>query len=130
MNTSNIELIENRINSIAGTDKFIKKAKIQRLQFYKDNLSKVNQMHVEKINDYNFKNEIINHAYNLRKLALLPKIQKQLIKLERHAYAPEMNKIHFTKNRFVKAPQITTIEGALNLLIATMNFEQLQELTK
>lgn len=127
---SNIELIKNKINTITETDKFIKKAKIQRLQFYKDNLTKVNQMQVDKIVDYNFKNEVINHAYNLRKSSLTQKILKQIIKLELHAYAPEINKLHFTKNRIVKIPQITTIENALTFLINTMNFEQLTQLTK
>jgi len=130
MNNSNIELIEKKINSIAGTDSFIKKAKIQRLQYYKDNLSKVEQMHVDRINNYNFKVEIVNHAHNLRKLALLPKIQKQIIKLERHAYAPEMNTLHFTKNRTFKVPQITTIEMALKILISDLGIEQLKTLTK
>lgn len=127
---SNIELIKNKINTITETDKFIKKAKIQRLQFYKDNLTKVNQMQVDKIIDYNFKNEVINHAYNLRKSSLTTKILKHITKLEFYSYAPEMNKLHFTKNRIVKIPQITTIENALTFLINTMNFEQLTELTK
>ena len=127
---TNIELIKNKINTITETDKFIKKAKIQRLQFYKDNLAKVNQMQIDKIKDYNFKNEIISHAYNLRKLSLTPKIMKQIIKLEFHSFAPELNKLHFTKNRFIKIPQITNIENALTFLINTMNFEQLTELTK
>ena len=127
---TNIELIKNKINTISSTDKFIKKAKIQRLQFYKDNLAKVNLMQTEKINEYNFKIEIINHAYNLRKLALTPKIMKQIIKLELHSYAPEMNKLHLTKNRYIKTPQITTIENALTFLINKMNMDQLTELTK
>ena len=127
---TNIELIKNKINTIKETDKFIKKAKIQRLQFYKNNLAKVDQMQIDKIKDYNFKNEIISHAYNLRKLSLTPKIMKQIIKLELHSFAPELNKIHFTKNRFIKIPQITTIENALTFLINTMNLDQLTELTK
>jgi hypothetical protein len=127
---TNIELIENKINLISGTDKFIKKAKIQRLQFYKDNLVKVNQMQTDKIKDYNFKIEIVNHAHNLRKVSLNPKMLKQIIKLELHAYAPEMNKLHFTKNRIVKIPQITNIENAITFLINTMNIDQLTELTK
>ncbi len=127
---TNIELIENKINTVLGTDKFIKKAKIQRLQFYKDNLVKVNLMQTEKINEYNFKNEIINHAFNLRKVSLTPKIMKQIIKLEYHSFAPELNCLHFTKNRIVKIPQITNIENAITFLINSMNIDQLTELTK
>lgn len=127
---TNIKLIENKIKLVPGTDNFIKKAKIQRLQYYKDNLIRVNQMQAEKINEYNFKVEIINHAYNLRKSALLPKIMKQVIKLELHNFAPELNKIHFTKNRFISVAGKNDITSALTFLINTMNFDQLTELTK
>jgi len=127
---TNIKLIQSKINLVPGADKFIKKAKIQRLQFYKDNLVKVNEMQIDKIIDYNFRTEVINHAYNLRKSAFIPKIMKQIIKLEVHGYAPELNCLHFTKNRIVKVPQKTTIASALTFLINTMNLEQLTELTK
>lgn len=127
---TNIKLIEIQIKSISENDKFVKKAKIQRLKFYKDNLVKVNEMQIDKIQDYNFRNEIINHAYNLRKLALLPKIMKQVIKLEVHFYAAELNKVHFSKNRFVSVPQKKDIETSLTFLINTMTFEKLTELTK
>jgi hypothetical protein len=127
---TNIKLIENKIKSIPGTDNFIKKAKVQRLQFYKDNLSRVNQMQAENINQYNFKVEVINHAYNLRKSALLPKIIKQVIKLEAHSFAPELNKLHFTKNRFISVPGKIDIATALTFLINTMSLDQLIELTK
>jgi len=127
---TNIKLIENKINAISGSDKFIKKAKVQRLQFYKDNLSRVNQMQAEKINEYSFKVEVINHAYNLRKSALLPKIIKQVIKLEAHSFAPEINKLHFTKNRFISVPGKIDIATALTFLIDTMSLDQLNELTK
>lgn len=127
---TNIKLIENKINAISGSDKFIKKAKVQRLQYYKDNLTRVNQMQADKINEYSFKVEIINHAYNLRKSALLPKIMKQVIKLDIHVYAPELNKLHFTKNRFISVPQKKDIETSLTFLIDTMSLEQLTELTK
>ena len=110
--------------------KFIKKAKVQRLQFYKDNLSRVNEMQAEKIQEYSFKVEVINHAYNLRKSALLPKIMKQVIKLEVHSFAPELNKLHFTKNRFISVAGKIDISSALNYLINTMNIDQLTELTK
>lgn len=127
---TNIKLIQSKINLVPGTDKFIKKAKIERLQFYKDNLSKVDQMQPEKINKYSFNVEIINHAYNLRKAALLPKIIKQVIKLESHIYAPELNKLHFTKNRFISVPGKIDIPSALTFLINTMTLDQLSELTK
>lgn len=125
-----ISLISNKINAINATDKFIKQAKKQRLQFYNDNILRLDQLSTEQINNYNFRSEVINHAYNLRKMALLPKIMKQVIKLELHIYAPELNKLHLSKGRFIAVPQKTTIEAALSSIIDKMTFKQLVELTK
>jgi len=130
MNLSNIQLIEKKINAINETDAFIKKSKVQRIKFYKNNIQRVQNLSIENIENYNFKIEIINHAFNLRKLALLPKITKQVLKLEIHKFAPELNTLHFTKNRFLKVPQKTNINDALSFTIQTMNIDHLKALTK
>jgi len=39
---------------------------------------------------------------------------KKIVGLERHAYAPEMNKLWYTDNTYASAPQCTTLEEAEN----------------
>jgi hypothetical protein len=36
--------------------------------------------------------------------------------LERHAYAPEMNKLHFVNGDIINVPQMKTIKEALNYI--------------
>ena len=40
------------------------------------------------------------------------KEKPMILKLERHMYAPELNKIHLVDGSIVNAPQVTTIEQA------------------
>jgi hypothetical protein len=43
--------------------------------------------------------------------------ETDIYRLERHQYAPELNKIHLTNGKIVNAPRITTIEEAEQFLI-------------
>jgi hypothetical protein len=125
----NLNFVINKINLIKSTDNFIKKSKIQRIEFYKINAQKLENINFSNIENYNFKLEIVNHAYNLRKLSLLPKILKNVVNLEVHINAPELNKIHFTKNRFLKVNKNTSIDSALHYLIETLSIQDLKTLT-
>lgn len=99
-----------------------------------------NQILTDKINGYKSYNQAVkvrvlkqipqsevNELMYKKALKQLPKVMKQnairvkqinLIKktvkgLERHAYAPEMNTLHFVNGSTFKVPQITTIENAI-----------------
>ena len=41
---------------------------------------------------------------------------KNIKGLERHAYAPELNKLHLTSGKIYKVPQQTTIKNAINYI--------------
>jgi len=126
----NIIYVQKQIKSTSGSDTYIRKAKKERLDFYNSNIEKVNQMDFEKVKAHSFIAEVVRRAEQLRKLALLPKIKKQVVKLETHSFAPELNVLHFTKNRFLKVPQCKTIESALTFTIQTLSVEYLKTLTK
>ena len=42
------------------------------------------------------------------------KIDKNILKLERHLYAPELNKVHLINGDILKTPYMTTISHAIN----------------
>jgi hypothetical protein len=42
---------------------------------------------------------------------------KSVIKLETHAYAPELNKLHLTDNRVIRTPEATDIRQAIEKYI-------------
>lgn len=45
----------------------------------------------------------------------------EIYKLERHTYAPELNKIHLENGVVLKAPQVTTLLGAQPTVIKYIN---------
>ena len=42
------------------------------------------------------------------------KIDKNILKLERHMYAPELNKVHLINGDILKTPYMSTILHAIN----------------
>ena len=44
------------------------------------------------------------------------KINKSILKLERHLYAPELNKVYLINGDILKTPYMTTISHAINYL--------------
>lgn len=48
----------------------------------------------------------------------------KILKLERHLYALELNKIHLETGQILPAPQVTTIQGAKTLIKELQKKEQ------
>ena len=42
------------------------------------------------------------------------KINTHILKLEKHLYAPELNKVHLIDGKVLKVPYMTTISNAIN----------------
>ncbi len=42
------------------------------------------------------------------------KINKYILKLEKHLYAPELNKVHLINGKVLKTPYMTSISHAIN----------------
>lgn len=131
MNTqiSKIDIIISKINKVNCSGTFGKKAKLNRIEFYKDNISKLDNITFEQIEKFNFTAEVANLAYELKKLSYINKhIYKKIKGIEVHTYAPELNKIVFKNNIEIKAPQIKDIESAIKFLCTNFSFEQLQKI--
>jgi len=124
------EFIKKNINAVHGTGTHIVKAKKERIQFYNDNFNRLVNLSEEQLKVHNFTNEVLNASQMILKRNLLPKLMKKVYRLETHQNAPELNKLHFTNNEFVKVPQRKTIEDALTCVINTMSLEHLQKLSK
>ena len=126
----NFELITEKINSIKNSNKFIIKAKKEKLQFYFDRINDINNMDFNKIENHNFKAEILSASINIQKLDYFSKYKYKLIsKLETHSYSPEQNKIYFRgMNSFIKVPNITSIKSAITFIIKNQSIEQIKSI--
>lgn len=125
-----LQFITKAINSVPGVAKHIAAAKKERIKYYSDNIDRLINVSEEQLTKHNFSVEVLNASQMILKRNLLPKLLKKVYRLERHQYAPELNKLHFTNNEFVKVPQRKTIEDALTCVVNTMSLEHLQKLSK
>jgi hypothetical protein len=130
-NVQKLELIKKSINSANIFDTFGKKAKKQKIEYYSNRINDLNRLSIEQIEKHNFNTEIINFAYELRKLNLVDKkLYKNIVSIEVHKYAPELNKVLFNNNIGIKCNNVTNIEDALTFIVKNLGMEQIENLIK
>lgn len=119
-----MQLVEDLINKVNLKGKYIKEAKEYKIDSYKKFKDKLNSVSIEQINNHNFKLEVKNKAHNLTKIA---KIKEIVVKLERHAYAPEMNCLHFKSGRIYKVGYKTDLNKAIEYAANYMDLKDIKE---
>lgn len=120
-----INIIKKELNlKMPGVYKFAE-TKREVLKQYSDKLDQLNLIPEDKFNNYSFLSEVLRKCEGKEKQKYTSKILKNVTKLERHSYAPELNKLHF-KNTFISAPQKITIEDAIKHVINTSSLHQLK----
>ena len=124
-----IEVIEQKINGVYSKHKFIENAKKIKVEFYGSNIERLEALPIEKIESYNFAPEVLRLSFELEKLTYIEKNLWDHIKIERHAYAPELNKI-FIKGYDIKAPKVDNMEKAIKFLCELFSIEDLKNLKK
>jgi hypothetical protein len=125
----NISIINQKINAVYSKHKFINEAKKQRLEYYQHNLDRVNIIDTDFIQKYDFTNEVLNLSFYLEKLHYINKSLLKHISLERHVYAPELNKI-LIFNKQISAPKIADINAAVLFLINNFSIELIKQIKK
>jgi hypothetical protein len=126
---TNFKLIESRINGLNSPHKFFNTAKKLRIEYYSDIKDRIENLPVDRIEGFDFRLEILNLAFDLEKLDFIEKKLWKLIGIERHAYAPELNKI-LINGLEIKAPKVDNMETAVKFLCNNWSLESLKQLKK
>ena len=114
--TQKLNYIVDEINSVKNYSKHTKDAKELKITFYKGNIDKLTNVPKETILKHSFGSEVLRLSESLEKKQIINKIIKgKKVVIERHKYAPEMNKAYIN-NYEIKAPQITDFEQLKNFL--------------
>lgn len=85
-----------------------KEAKQNRIEYYTTNKSKLESFCLMQLKDFNFIAEVERTNEKFKEL-------KKVKMLERHAYAPELNKIWYKDGTFKSTPYKLTIKEAIGL---------------
>ena len=128
MNTR-LDIIKKELNhNIQAVYKF-KETKKEVIEFYTNNESKLNLVKKETFDNYSFLTELIEKCETKQKQSFSKKILNKIVKLERHRYAPNMNKTHLPNNETIKTPECININQAVAHIIKTLSINQLEKLT-
>lgn len=123
-----LEQIQKEIDSIQHMNVYaIKSTSEEVLKFYKQNEQRLNELPQNKFDKWSAISEVLGKCELKEKLSKVKSILLRVIRLERHAYAPEMNKLHFS-HTMVNIPQMTSIEDAVKHVVRSMSIDQLQSL--
>lgn len=88
--------------------KVLKVAKQNRIEYYTTNKNKLESFCLTKLKDFDFIAEVKRTNEKFKEL-------KKVERLERHMYAPELNKLWYKDGTFKNVPGILTIEKAVGL---------------
>lgn len=133
MNTNeNLNIVIALISEVKDASRYIKKAKADKINFYKNNTSQLDSYEPEFIKRHNFKAEILHQAQELEKVEYF---EKKIIKfcdgLELHKYSPEQNKLIFKGGIFAtKTPHKETLADAVGYMVQAQSLEQLKQFNK
>ena len=105
-----LKYIVDKINCTPDDSIFVKKAKEIKIQYYTNSMKLLNKISEHRIFSYSFQNEIIKYSEKIQKVEIINKIiQSKKIMLERHRYAPELNKTYVNK-RLIHSPHVIEID--------------------
>ena len=129
--TTKLNYIIKEINTTPITGIYKAKQCIkERIDFYTNSINKLESISMEQMRKYSFVSEVLTLSENKEKETFTKKVLKQVVSIETHKFAPELNKLHFKNETFVKVPQITTIDEAIVLYIKSNSINQLKALYK
>ncbi|MEN8123335.1 MAG: hypothetical protein ABFS35_23560 [Bacteroidota bacterium] len=118
-----LRIVEN-IEAVKLSGKWNVLAKNDLIERYTKN-ERVGELSFKQIDEHNFYAEISNKATLMEKEH---KIRSHTKGLERHAYAPEMNRLHFLNGKTASTPQQKEIESAVKYLAHSLGRDRINKL--
>lgn len=96
---------------------------IQKINSYKSYPDTVKTEAIRQVKKLNITDSVMmKKLFNilpshLKRLEKIYKIEKKVLCLEKHSFAPELNKLHFLDGSFTKVPQQTTVKKAVEFIL-------------
>jgi hypothetical protein len=128
MEQSSAQLVISMIEAIEADGKYQEESKLKMIEYYTvENLKRLNDLDQSTIEKHDFVKDMLTGASRLIRVERLNDI---VVKPETHAYAPEMNCLHFKSGKtwkFNHFNTIDTIEQAVIYAALRMTEEDLEK---
>ena len=117
----NKEIKNTNVNLIGDFNTHLNNAKEIKIKYYYSSRLKLKNIDSKILLKHNFQKEIISLAELLEKKVVINKIiSTKNIRLERHKFAPELNKVKINKTIF-EAPHVVTIDDIVSTMQKIQN---------
>ncbi len=112
----NKEIKNTNVNLIGNFNTHLKNAKEIKIKYYYNSRLKLKNIDAKILLKHDFQREIISLAELLEKKVLINKIiSTKKIKIEKHKFAPELNKVKINKST-IEAPNVVSIENIVTTM--------------
>ena len=117
----NKEIKNTNVNLMGDFNSHLNNAKEIKIKYYYSSRIKLKNIDSKILLKHNFQKEIISLAELLEKKVVINKIiSTKNIRLERHKFAPELNKVKINKTIF-EAPHVVTIDDIVSTMQKIQN---------
>lgn len=117
----NKEIKNTNVSLIGNFNTHLNNAKEIKYKFYYNSRNKLKNIDSKTLLKHNFKKEIISLAQLIEKKVVINNIiNTKNIKLERHKFAPELNKVKINKT-ILEAPHVVTIDNIVSTMQKIQN---------
>jgi hypothetical protein len=127
LEASKLGLIKQLVRAVKVRSKNATKAKNQIISYYTEHCYKLDDISFEAIEIHYWGNEVNRRIELLDKIDL---VEKYAESLERHIYAPELNKLYFKNGRHIGVRSCETIEQACFHVAYNNSLERIQKMIK
>lgn len=125
----NLEYIIHELKQAPSTGIFkVKETKKEMLNFYTKEKERLEKVPIEEMRKYSFISELLQKCEQKEKASKTKQVLNRVKGLERHEYAPEMNKLVFNNDEVFSVPQIKTIEKAVEVFINKSSLSQIKKI--
>ena len=124
-----IDYINTEINLTTNFNIHTKKAKQIKKKYYYLNRLQLKKLDAKILLKHNFQSEVLKLGELLEKKVLINKIiSTKKIRVEKHKFAPELNKVRINKNTF-DAPNLIKIDKEISVSDKLQNHKSVNLLT-
>lgn len=122
-----LEFIINQLDSYSDLEGYKVKEVIEdKKSRYTEEQWRLKRISMDDIKAHDFKLEVLKACSYREKIDLIPELKKLVHSLERHAYGPELNKLHLLSGETISTPNKTTIDNAVRYWVQTSELENLK----
>lgn len=123
MTQTNLEIVQSRLEDLKPSGKYQVEALEQLKQRYLiDKAKDIAKVSTSKLVGHDFQYEMLLGEKRLKRIE---NIKSGVVKLERHAYAPEMNCLHFKNGKTFRVNRLTDMDEAVLFAAVSLSEEQI-----